>query len=158
MQNSILIRTATLADVTAVTAVYLASRKELLAFAPLAHTDASVHAWLRDILIPTGNVLVAEENSVIIGMMALSKHENIGWIDQLYLLPTAIRQGLGTLLLSKAKATLGSPIRLHTFQKNEMAKRFYERQGFQIIALSDGSTNEERCPDILYEWRLSETA
>jgi hypothetical protein len=31
------------------------------------------------------------------------------------------------------------------------ARRFYERYGFVPIEWSDGSRNEERCPDILYE-------
>ncbi|MGE3511045.1 MAG: histone acetyltransferase, partial [Vicinamibacterales bacterium] len=29
---------------------------------------------------------------------------------------------------------------------------FYERHGFVAVAFGDGSGNEERCPDILYEW------
>ena len=86
-------------------------------------------------------------------MMALSKKESIGWIDQLYLDPAVVGRGIGALLVKAAKSALGSPIRLHTFQKNVKARRFYERHGFQILALSDGSTNEENCPDMLYEWR-----
>jgi hypothetical protein len=31
------------------------------------------------------------------------------------------------------------------------ALSFYERHGFRAIAFSDGSANEERCPDVLYE-------
>jgi putative addiction module component (TIGR02574 family) len=31
------------------------------------------------------------------------------------------------------------------------ARSFWERHGFKAIAYSDGSTNEERCPDVLYE-------
>ena len=33
------------------------------------------------------------------------------------------------------------------------ARHFYEARGFEAIAFGDGSHNEERCPDILYEWR-----
>jgi hypothetical protein len=51
---------------------------------------------------------------------------------------------------------LARPVRLYTFQPNEHARRFYERKGFAPIEFSDGSTNEERCPDVLYE--LSEQA
>jgi ribosomal protein S18 acetylase RimI-like enzyme len=36
-----------------------------------------------------------------------------------------------------------SPIRLYTFQQNQVAARFYERQGFKVIQYSDGSENEE---------------
>ena len=41
-------------------------------------------------------------------------------------------------------------MRLYAFQQNEAARRFYERHGFVAIAFGDGSTNEERCPDVLY--------
>lgn len=153
MSESIILRTATHADAAAVTNIYLTSRKELLAFAPLAHSDANVYKWIHDLLIPTNLVFVAEKNGAIIGMMALFKDQNIGWIEQLYLLPSTVGQGVGKLLVNKAKTTLGSPIRLHTFQENIHAKRFYEQNGFQLLSLSDGSTNEEKCPDALYEWR-----
>ena len=42
---------------------------------------------------------------------------------------------------------------LYTFQVNDGARRFYERHGFVVAALGDGSDNEEGQPDIRYEWR-----
>ena len=30
---------------------------------------------------------------------------------------------------------------------------FYERWGFKAVRFGDGSGNEEKCPDVLYEWR-----
>jgi ribosomal protein S18 acetylase RimI-like enzyme len=153
MTQKISLRKATVADAKAIANVYLASRKEFIAFAALAHSDESIYQWICETLIPSNQVTVAEENGVIVGMMALSKNEGIGWIDQLYLSPGSIGQGIGTLLVTAAKSTLGSPIRLHTFQQNIGARRFYERHAFQVIECSDGSTNEEHCPDVLYEWR-----
>jgi len=153
MTETIVLRKATQLDASAIAKVYLASRKELLAFAPLIHSDESIFQWIRDILIPADQVTVAEENGTIVGMMVLSKSNNIGWIDQLYLSPTAVGKGIGTRLVTAAKATLGSPIRLHTFQENISARHFYERHGFKLIELGVGSTNEEKCPDALYEWR-----
>lgn len=38
-------------------------------------------------------------------------------------------------------------------RKNTPAMRFYTRRGFCLVELSDGSGNEEREPDALYEWR-----
>ena len=148
-----LLRNATLTDVDAIANVYLTSRKELVAFAPLVHNDESIHQWIREVLLPTHQVMVAEENGTIIGMMALSKEEGIGRIKQLYLLPTAVGHGVGTLMIIAAKSILGSPIQLYTFQENMGARRFYERHGFQVIELDDGSGNEENCPAILYEWK-----
>jgi GNAT superfamily N-acetyltransferase len=146
------IRIANISNADAVSTAYLASRKQFLAYAPLAHTEEEVRQWVRDELIPGGGVFVAEADGIILGMMALSKSGDIGWIDQLYLYPALVGQGIGTLLLEHAKAELGSPIRLYTFQENLAARRFYERHGFHPIVFTDGSGNEEHCPDVLYEW------
>ena len=56
-------------------------------------------------------------------------------------------------MLFRSRRELSSPIRLYTFQCNHDARHFYERRGFRAIAFGDGSGNEEKCPDILYEWR-----
>lgn len=151
LPNTLLLRKAAQADAEGIANVYLVSRK-LLPYAPLAHSDIEILHWIKETLIPTNQVTVVEENGIIIGMMALSKTHGIGWIDQLYLLPNSTNRGTGTMLLNRAKNTLGSPIRLHTFQKNIQARHFYERNNFCIIAFSDGLNNEEHCPDILYEW------
>ena len=71
---------------------------------------------------------------------------------QLYIAPSAIGHGIGTLFVNMAKETLGSPIRLCTFQESINVQRFYERHGFRIIELRDGTANEEGCPDAVYEW------
>jgi GNAT superfamily N-acetyltransferase len=88
-----------------------------------------------------------------IGMMALARREAMGWIDHLYLAPEVVGQGIGSAFVAQAKERLGAPVRLYTFQANQGARRFYERHGFRAIQFGDGSQNEERCPDVLYEWR-----
>jgi ribosomal protein S18 acetylase RimI-like enzyme len=152
MQTTPCFRTATQADVSSVTQVYLTSRKVFVAFAPIAHSDEAVYYWIRDILIPSNRVTIVEQAGKVIGMMALSVDDSVGWIDHLYLLPQAVGQGIGTALVERAKTELGSPIRLYTFQANGGAIHFYERHGFKPIQNGDGSGNEERCPDVLYEW------
>ena len=106
---------------------------------------------MHDILIASTQVWIVEQNSVIIGMMAIAEEQKFNWIEQLYVLPQATEQGAGSLLVAKAKS-LNLPIRLRTFQENLGARRFYERHGFKIIEFADGSGNEEHCPDMLYEW------
>lgn len=152
MKINILLRPATLADADAIAAVYLASRKTFVGFAPLVHSDESIYQWVRETLIPGCQVVVAEEGAAILGMMALSKSKGKGWIDQLYLSPEAVGQGVGSRLVEEAKSILGSPIYLHTFQENFKARRFYERHGFSVVDMTDGSNNEEKCPDILLVW------
>ena len=145
-------RTATQSDAAMVAQVYLTSRKAFVSFAPVAHSDEAVYQWIRNIVIPSGRVTVVEQDGKVVGMMALSVNNSVGWIEHLYLLPEVVGQGIGSILLERAKAELGSPIRLYTFQANVNAIRFYERHGFQAIQYGDGSGNEEHCPDVLYEW------
>ena len=157
--DDVFFRRATQEDAEEIAEVYLTSRKEFLSFAPVAHSDQAVRTWVADRLIPCGNVTVSVVDGVpgkIVGMMALSSKEGVGWIDHLYLLPTAVGRGLGSRFVHRAKADLGAPIRLYTFQANDGARRFYKRHGFQTIEYGDGSCNEERCPDVLLEWNETE--
>jgi ribosomal protein S18 acetylase RimI-like enzyme len=153
MKDKLLLRKASIADAKAITNVYLTSRKKLVAFAPLVHSDESVHQWVCKDLLPNEQVIVAEENRIIIGMMSLTKDERMGRIRQLYLLPSAVGHGIGSAMIKMAKSILGSPIQLYTFQENIGARRFYERSGFEAIEFTDGSENEENCPAVLYEWK-----
>ncbi|MCS5711646.1 GNAT family N-acetyltransferase [Candidatus Berkiella aquae] len=147
-----LLRYATTDDIHDIAKVYLRSRKELVAFAPLAHSDDNIHEWVRNTLLPNEQVIVAEKNVIIIGMMSLTSEDEKKWIKQLYIHPDSVGQGVGTLMIKKAKSILGSPIYLYTFEKNIGAKRFYEKHGFLAIDFDDGSGNEEHCPAILYRW------
>lgn len=148
-------RSAAQADSEQVAEIYLTSRKAFLSYAPLAHSDDAIRRWIADQLIPFGGVTVAVPDEPLakpLGMMALSRKENVGWIEQLYLRPAAVGNGLGARLVECAKAELGTLIRLYTFRANAGARRFYERRGFRVLELGDGSGNEEGCPDVLYEW------
>ena len=146
-------RLAVPGDAEALASVYLRSRRELVACAPLAHSDEEIRAWIRGRLIPAGRTTVALVGSEVVGLLAVSSKPDGSWIEQLYLIPERIGEGIGTVLLERALAELPPPIRLYTFQANARARRFYEARGFEAIAFGDGSHNEERCPDVLYEWR-----
>jgi ribosomal protein S18 acetylase RimI-like enzyme len=152
MADDVVFRAATVDDADAVADVYLRSRKELVACAPLAHSDDDVRHWIRRRLIPAGRTTVAVADGSVIGMLAVSSGTDCSWIDQLYLLPEWVDRGIGSRLLRLALSQLPPPVRLYTFQCNERARRFYESRGFEEIVFGDGSGNEERCPDILYEW------
>ncbi|MDX8467803.1 GNAT family N-acetyltransferase [Mesorhizobium sp. VK23B] len=91
---------------------------------------------------------VAEAGGRIVGFIAVSGE----WVEQLYLDPAWTGQGIGSRLLTQATASL-QVVKLHCFQANTGARRFYERHGFRAEALGDGSTNEEGLPDILYVLR-----
>jgi len=146
------LRPATVDDADSVAEVFLRSRKELVACAPLAHPDDDVRRWIRSRLIPGGHVTVAVVDDQVVGFLA-SSAKDCGWIEHLYLHPGWVGRGIGTRLLEHARRELPPVIRLYTFQCNEAARKFYERRGFRAIAFGDGSGNEEKCPDVLYEWR-----
>ena len=149
---SVELRPATLDDASAVAEVYLRSRKELVACAPLVHSDDSVRSYVRERLIPKGHTTVAVVDGEVVGLMATARTDSVSWIEQLYLHPAWVRRAIGTRLLELARRELLPPIRLYTFQCNTGARAFYEHHGFVAIAFGDGFGNEERCPDVLYEW------
>ncbi|MEY2926328.1 MAG: hypothetical protein RL367_805 [Pseudomonadota bacterium] len=71
-----------------------------------------------------------------------------GWIDHLYLDPAAQRAGTGSALLAVALEGQAE-VSLHMFQRSCEARCFYEKHGFVERALSDGSRNAEKEPDVL---------
>jgi GNAT superfamily N-acetyltransferase len=143
----IAVRRAGPADAAAVADVYLASFRTALPAVRLVHSDDQVRAWIRDRVIPE-DTWVALDGTEIVGMMALSP----GWVDQLYVAPNRLGEGIGGRLLDLAKRRSGGPLELWTFQVNARARRFYERNGFVALEETDGSGNEEREPDVRYRW------
>lgn len=152
------LRPAKQEDAASVADVFLASRKSFVAHAPLAHTDADVRTWIRTRLIPGNRVTVAEIDDQVVGVMSLSEDAPITWLDHLYIAPGNTRQGIGLALLEQAKQQTTTALRLYVFQASVSARRFYERHGLRAIAFSDGTNNEEHCPDVLYEWIIGDQA
>ena len=75
-----------------------------------------------------------------------------GWLHHLYVDGEHRRCGIGRELLSAVKAQSAGEIQLWTFQANDDARRFYEREGFVAIEETDGRGNEEKVPDVRYIW------
>lgn len=147
------LRPATTADATRVADILIESRSAFMPYAPSAHSEEEVRAWVREQLVPGGGVTVAVRDARLVGVVALSHDGEYGWVNQMFVDPGHVGLGIGSALLAHTVESLTSPIRLYTFQANVGARRFYERHGFNAIELTDGSTNEERCPDVLYERR-----
>jgi putative acetyltransferase len=99
-------------------------------------------------------VWLAEEDGRPLGFLAIRRSRSDGWetLERLYVEPDAQNRGIGTALLDKAKALRPAGLHLWVFQKNEGARRFYERHGFRLVKLTDGAENMEREPDALYAW------
>ena len=119
---------------------------------PTVHTDEEVHEWFEEVVLPTREVWVAAGTDGTLALLVL--HEE--WIDQLYVDPAATRTGFGRALLEQAKKQRPYGLKLWTFQGNLDARRFYEAHGFVAIGATPGD-NEEREPDVCYEWRPATT-
>jgi GNAT superfamily N-acetyltransferase len=142
-----LIRQARAHDAAAIADLFLAARAEMT-YLPRLHDDDDVRAWIRDTLLPGSEVWVGVEGGRAVGFVAL----RAGTLDHLYVHPAEQGKGAGGALLALAKDLRPRGLELRVFQRNEGARRFYERHGFRLVLLTDGAANEEREPDALYRW------
>jgi GNAT superfamily N-acetyltransferase len=141
------VRRATPADVDAVARIFRAAFSGL-GFLPTLHTPEEDRAYFGGV-VAEDEVWVAETGGPPVAFVALSGD----MLSHLYVLPGAQGGGVGTRLLELAKERRPQGFALWTFQRNAGARRFYERHGLRLVRLTDGSENEEREPDALYEWR-----
>jgi ribosomal protein S18 acetylase RimI-like enzyme len=146
--SGILIRRATTEDAADVANVYIASQRDAAGLIPVVHSDAEIRAWVVEHMVPERETWVADDSSRIVAVMVLDGE----MIDQMYVSPGSQRRGVGDAMLAHAKQLHPARLRLYTFQSNAPARRFYEARGFIAIDFNDGSRNEERAPDVLYEW------
>src|SRR5206468_828507 len=75
------------------------------------------------------------------------------WLTHLYVHPSAIGTGVGHALFEHVQTVRPEGFEFWVFQQNERARRFYEAHGAKAVEFTDGSGNEERTPDVRYEWR-----
>ena len=146
--STITIRPAGAADAGDVADVYLASFHATYDF-PLAHTDEEVRAWIRDEIEARGTWVALDSAGTTVGMMSVKPGE----LDQLYVRPDRLGEGIGRRLLELAREQSPAGLTLYTFQVNARARRFYERNGFVAEWFGDGLANEEGQPDVRYAWR-----
>lgn len=110
-----------------------------------------MRGYFRDVVVPLRETWVADAGAGggIVGVMVLHDDE----LSQLYLQPDWRGRGIGDRFVALAKERRPDGLGLWTFQVNTPAHRFYERHGFVAVEYTDGSGNEEREPDVRYEWQ-----
>lgn len=146
--SGVLLRQADNGDADAISHVARQSRTHFLPYLPDLHT-AEDYAWFyKNVVLAQDEVWVAEDDGAVVGFCAFKAD----WLNHLYLLPSHVGQTLGTELLKIAKAN-ASCLQLWVFQQNIRAIGFYKRHGFVQVRETDGSGNEEKVPDALFEWR-----
>ena len=147
-----MLRRATAADVEEIVGVFERSFATL-DFVPKLHTHEENLAFLGGV-IARQDVWVAEEDGRVAGFLALDG--DLGTF--FYVDPEAQGAGIGTALWEEAKRARPNGFSFWAFQRNEKARAFYERRGCTAVEFTDGSGNEERTPDVRYEWRPSAPA
>ena len=112
------------------------------------HTPDEFRTLYREKVFVDGALWGAFDGDLLVGQVALLP----GWIDHLYVAPGRQSEGIGSALVSLAQREQ-TDLQLYTFQGNARARALYERHGFVVEELTDGSRNEERMPDVRYRWR-----
>ncbi|WP_316959331.1 GNAT family N-acetyltransferase [Streptomyces sp. TRM68367] len=150
-ESTVALRRATASDAGAAADVWLRSFATALPGVVRPRSDEEVRAYFRQVLVPLRETWVAEtpEARAIVGVMVLDG----GLLSQLYLAPEWRGRGIGDRFVRLAKERSPQGLSLWTFQVNKPAHRFYERHGFVGVEWTDGRGNEEREPDVRYEWR-----
>ena len=124
------------------------STYDRMPYIPRLHTPDEDFAYIGG-LFAEHEVWVAERDADVIGFAVLSTDQLL----QIHVDPAAQNGGVGSRLLARAKERRPSGFSLWTFQRNDAARRFYERHGLEAVQFTDGAGNEEREPDVQYEWR-----
>jgi GNAT superfamily N-acetyltransferase len=115
---------------------------------PAIHTAAEVATWFADVLLPDAQTWLALDDDRIVAVLTLDGDD----LDQLYVVPEAAGQGVGSTLVDLAKDLRPGGLALWTFQTNSRAQSFYKAHGFVEVRRTDGTANEERAPDVRMTW------
>ena len=143
-----MLRQLELEEMDRAAAVHRAAFDDALPALAGLHTPEEDRLFFRERVFAACQVWGYIDAKELIGIIAFRD----GWIDQLYVLPSAQRRGIGAALLALAQSRFPS-LNLWTFQRNAVARRFYEKHGFTLVEETDGFANEEGEPDAMYHWR-----
>jgi GNAT superfamily N-acetyltransferase len=143
-----MLRRLAIEDMDAAAAVHRTSFDQALPTLAGLHTPAEDRWFFRERIFPACQLWGWSSGQELVGFIAFRD----AWIDQLYVLPTWQGRQIGLTLLNVAKDRFAH-LSLWTFQRNQTARKFYEKHGFRLVSETDGARNEEKEPDVLYSWR-----
>lgn len=90
---------------------------------------------LRNLYLPNTETTVWEEDSTVIGFIALLEIEGGSEIGGLFVAPPSARRGIGRALLQHARGAKGQ-LEVEVFEANPIGRAFYAKQGFRPIGQS----------------------
>jgi GNAT superfamily N-acetyltransferase/chorismate mutase len=144
------LRAANAEDLPALADLYLRVRAAAIpAVPPGIHTDDEVRAWVGGWDLGQWDVWLAEAPSrEPLGYAVVAAD----WLHSLYVAPEAAGRGVGGALLDLVKSLRPNGFCLWVFVSNGPARAFYEHRGLVELEQTDGSTNEEKSPDLKLAW------
>ena len=119
---------------------------------PRIHSHEEVVQHYSTTVFRERKTFVVEADLQIVGFFALGPDQTV---TALYVKDGFRRQGLGHLMLQRARRECDSRLQLWVFQKNTDAVQFYLHEGFVILNSTDGDY-DEGLPDYLLEWQAGE--
>ncbi len=137
---TIALRPATPDDRDAIVDIFLGCwRQSYAGFLPPSTIDAMTNErasslWKGLLEGGPGTVLVAVEGQQVMGVTRYEARDDTGIVESLYVAPRAHGRGIGTLLLERAAAVMGTDeprdLVLWVFADNAPAIAFYQRLGW----------------------------
>jgi GNAT superfamily N-acetyltransferase/chorismate mutase len=143
------LRPGVAADRAGIADLHTASREAAYPSMPGAiHSPEETRDWVAGWDLSTYAVWVATSGDELLGY---ARFDDV-WLDDLYTAPSAQGAGVGSALLDLVKAQRPRGFCLWVFESNEPARAFYRTRGLTELEHTDGSANEERCPDLRMAW------
>jgi len=144
------LRAATTEDLPALADLYLRVRAAAIpAMPPGIHSEDDVRSWVGGWELEQWDVWLAETpDGTPVGYAVLTDD----WLHSLYVAPETAGRGVGGALLGLAKTLRPGGFCLWVFESNTPARSFYAHRGLVDLERTDGSTNEEKAPDIKMAW------
>jgi len=148
MTDPVTLRTLIAADAGRVADIFLMSRRTAMPWLAQPRTDDETRSWHMNVLVPRGTVVVAERDGDVLGFAEPTN----GWLNALYVAPSAQGTGVGSALFEHSMAVQPHGFDLWVFQRNTRALDFYARYDCVEVRRTDGADNEEQEPDVLLHW------
>jgi GNAT superfamily N-acetyltransferase len=142
------IRRAGPEDAEAIARIFRESRAEAMPWLSVLHDPADELRYFGG-RVETTEVFVLERAGEVAGFAILNGDE----LDGFYVAPEHQRAGVGAALFRYVQEERPERFGFWVFRDNARARRFYESHGASPLYETDGSNNEERAPDVRYEWR-----
>jgi len=117
-----------------------------------AYSRAEIAAMFSPKILDNRTIWVAELGGQVEGYLSLIDGGNI----RAFYLSSALRgQGVGSRLMSIAKAAHAEFLELGVFETNHLAKKFYEREGFVEVPQKREEDSPEGVPVLFLRWEGS---